>query len=112
LLVVTDLDSGKSVASVPIGKGVDGCAFEPTTQTIFSSNGEGTLSIVRELTPDRYTVVQTLTTERGARTLALDGQTHRLYLPTAQFGPPAAAGADARPTIVPGTFEILVVQAR
>jgi YVTN family beta-propeller protein len=112
LLAVTDLDSGKSVASVPIGKGVDGCAFDPATQTIFSSNGEGSLSVVREVTPDRYTVVQTLTTERGARTLALDRQTHRLYLPTAQFGPPASAGADARPTILPGTFEILVVQAR
>lgn len=110
MLAVSNLDSGKPVASVPIGKGVDGGAFDPATQTIFSSNGEGTLTVVREITPDRYSVVQTLNTERGARTLALDATTHRIYLPTAQFGPPASDVASARPTILPGTFEILVVQ--
>jgi DNA-binding beta-propeller fold protein YncE len=113
ILAVTNLDSGQSVASVPIGKGVDGGEFDPATQNIFSANGEGTMTVVRELGPDQYTVLQTLTTQRGARTIALDTSTQRLYLPTAQLSPAAAATPDnprPRPTPVPGTFVVLVVQ--
>ena len=112
-LAITDLDTGAAVASVPIGRGVDGAAFDPDSQTIFSSNGEGTLSIVRELTPDRYVTSQTLVTQRGARTMALDPTTHRLYLPTAQLTPPVPASAKnphPRPVPVPGTFVVLMVQ--
>jgi DNA-binding beta-propeller fold protein YncE len=113
ILAVTNLDSGQSVASVPIGKGVDGGEFDPATQNIFSANGEGTMTVVRELGPDQYTVLQTLTTQRGARTIALDTSTQRLYLPTAQLSPAAPATPDnprPRPTPVPGTFVVLVVQ--
>ena len=113
VLAITDLDSGRAVASVPIGKGVDGGEFDAATQTFFSANGEGTISVVRELTPEGYAVQQTLNTQRGARTIALDAATHRLYLPTAELTPPASASADnprPRPTPVPGTFVILVVQ--
>lgn len=114
-LAITDLDIGTAVASLPIGRGVDGAAFDPDSQTIFSSNGEGTLTIVRELTPDRYVTVQTLITQRGARTMTFDPATHRLYLPTAQLTPPAPASAEnphPRPVPVPGTFVVLVVQRR
>jgi YVTN family beta-propeller protein len=112
-LAITDLDTGAAVASLPIGRGVDGAAFDLDSQTVFSSNGEGTLTIVRELTPDRYVTVQTLTTQRGARTMTLDAATHRLYLPTAQLTPAAPASAEnphPRPVPVAGTFVVLVVQ--
>jgi DNA-binding beta-propeller fold protein YncE len=114
-LAITNLDTGAAVASLSIGRGVDGAAFDPDSQTIFSSNGEGTLSIVRELTPDRYLTSQTLVTQRGARTITLDPTTHRLYLPTAQLAPPAAASAESphpRPVPLADTFVVLVVQRR
>ncbi|MDR3416426.1 MAG: YncE family protein [Nevskia sp.] len=113
-LAVTDVDSGKAVARVAIGKGPDGAEFDPATQTVFSANGEGNVTVVRELAPDRYQVRQTLPTQRGARTIALDAATHRLYLPTADFGPAPPATVDnphARPQPVPGTFVVLVVGA-
>jgi DNA-binding beta-propeller fold protein YncE len=112
-LAITNLDTGAAVANLPIGRGVDGAAFDPDSQTIFSSNGEGTLTIVSELTPDHFVTAQTLVTQRGARTIALDPITHRLYLPTAQLAPPAAASAEnphTRPVPVAGTFVVLVVQ--
>jgi len=113
ILAVTNLDSGQSVASVPIGKGVDGGEFDPATQDVLSANGEGSITVVRELGPDQYTVLQTLDTQRGARTIVLDTATHRLYLPTAEFGPaPPVTPENPRPRLppIPGTFVVLVVQ--
>ncbi len=101
-LVVLEADSGRVIADLPIGRGVDGVAFDPDRGLAFSSNGEGTLSVVREEAPDRFRLVGDVPTQRGARTLALDPRTHRLYLPAANFG-------DPRPPIVPGSFTILVV---
>ena len=112
VMVVTDVDSGKAVAGVPIGKGVDGAEFDPASQDAYSSNGEGTLTVVHENSPDDYAVTQTLATQRGARTIALDPSTHRLYLPTAEFGPAPPPSADQphpRPAIQDGTFTVLVV---
>ncbi len=112
VLAVTDVDSGKPVASVPIGKGVDGAEFDPATRNVYSANGEGTLTVVHEQAPDSYQVSQTLSTQRGARTIALDGASHRLYLPTAEFGPTPPPSADqphARPPVLSGTFVVLVV---
>lgn len=112
-MAITNLDTGAAVASLPIGRGVDGAAFDPDSQTVFASNGEGTLSIVRELTPDHYIVAQTLVTQRGARTMAFDPRTHRAYLPTAQLTPAAPASAEnprPRPVPVAGSFVVLVVQ--
>jgi hypothetical protein len=103
------------VASVPIGKGVDGGEFDPATQNVFSANGEGNITVVHEVSPDRYTVRQTLSTQRGARTVALDLATHRLYLPTAELSPPPPSSdqnAHPRPTPIPGTFVVLVVQQK
>src|SRR2546430_11005911 len=111
MMVMLDTETGKVVASVPIGAGVDGCAFDDATQLAFASCGDGTTAIAKEETPQKLTVVQTLKTERGARTIALDPQTHRIYLPTAQFHPPpspAPGESPGRPMIVPNTLKLLV----
>jgi DNA-binding beta-propeller fold protein YncE len=91
---------------------VDGAAFDPETGYAYSSNGDGTLTVIREDDPAHFAVVQTVPTQRGARTLALDPKTHKIYLPTAQFeAAPASAPAvgRTRPRIVPNSFTILVV---
>jgi YVTN family beta-propeller protein len=79
-MVVMDASSGKIIASLPIGDGADGAAFDPDSQNAFSSNGDGTLTIVHEDSPDKFTVTQTLKTLPGARTLALDPKTHKIWL--------------------------------
>src|SRR5436190_6950614 len=85
MMVMLDTESGKVVGSVPIGSGVDGCAFDDAMQLAFASCGDGTTTIAKEGPPHKFAVVQSLKTERGARTIALDPQTHRIYLPSAQF---------------------------
>jgi YVTN family beta-propeller protein len=112
LLAVVNADTGKVLTTVPIGSGVDAAAFDPETGLVFSSNGEGTLTVVHEDSPDKYSVVENVTTRRGARTMALDPKTHRIYLVTAEFGPPPAPTPERprpRPSIVPGSFTLLVV---
>jgi hypothetical protein len=111
LMAMMDSTTGKILATVPIGQGVDANAFDPGTQFAFASCGDGTVTIAKEETPDTLTVVQTLATERGARTMALDPKTHRIYLATAQFEPapePAPGERRRRPPIVPGSFKVLV----
>jgi DNA-binding beta-propeller fold protein YncE len=111
MMVMMDSMDGRVLASVPIGQGVDANAFDPGTQLAFASCGDGTTTIAKEESPDKLTVVQTLKTERGARTMALDPATHKIYLPTAQFESSTnqVAGAPRqRPRMVPGTFKILV----
>ena len=110
LLVVSNADTGAIVATAPIGSGCDGVRFDPATGLIFSSNGEGTLTVIRQETPDQYAVQETVATARGARTLELDLKTHHVFVVTAEFGPPPAATAEnprPRPRVVPGTFQIL-----
>jgi DNA-binding beta-propeller fold protein YncE len=111
LAAVMSTDTGKVVTTVPIGQGVDANGFDPGTGLGYSSNGEGTLTVIREETPDRFTVADTVTTRKGARTMALDEKTHAVYLATAQFGPAPAATPEQprpRPAILPNTFTILV----
>ncbi len=110
LMAMIDNTTGKVVATVPIGNGVDANAFDPGTQLAFSSNGEGTVTIAHEDSPDKLTVVQTLKTERGARTMALDPKTHRIYLASAKFeaATDQPAGERRRPKMVPDSFKILV----
>jgi YVTN family beta-propeller protein len=111
IMTMLDTETGKVVTSVPIGGGTDGCAFDDATELAFASCGDGTTTIAKEETPDKLTVVQTLKTERGARTMAIESKTHRIYLPTAQFQPapsPSPGASPARPTIVPNTFKLLV----
>ncbi len=110
-MVMMDSTDGKVLASVPIGAGTDATAFDPETQLAFSSNGEGNVTITHEDAPDKLTVVQTLTTQRGARTMALDPKTHRIYLAVAEFAPATNSGNDApthHPITEPGTFKVLV----
>jgi DNA-binding beta-propeller fold protein YncE len=113
VMVVLDYDSGKVVAQVPIGDGPDAAGFDPGTHLIFSSNGEdGTLTVVKEDSKNKFSVVSNVPTEKGARTLAIDLKTHKIYLPDAEFGPAPAATASnprPRPAMVPGTFKLLVV---
>jgi len=112
-LVVLDADDGRVVSVLPIGKNVDGVAFDPGRRLVFSSNGEGTLTVIREETPDRFVVVENAATQRGARTLALDPTTGAVYLPTADFGPPPPPTAERPhpwPSIVPGSFRVLVMK--
>src|SRR5207245_9642076 len=104
-----ETETGKVISTVPIG--VDGCAFDDATQLVFASCGEGTTTIAKEEAPDKLTVVQTLKTKRGARTMALDPKTHRIYLPSAQFQPapsPTPGASPTRPTVVPNTLKMLV----
>jgi DNA-binding beta-propeller fold protein YncE len=109
--VVSTAD-GTLLATVPTGGRTDGVAFDPGTGLAFVSNGEGTLTVVGESSPGVFSALQSVETQRGARTVALDPRTHRLYLPTARFGPapsPTPENPRPRPSIVPGSFEILVV---
>lgn len=110
LMVVLNSTTGEVVATVPIGDGVDAARFDPVTQLAFSSNGEGTVTIVHEDSPDEFTVVQTLETARSARTMTLDPTTHRIYLSAADFEAPTTEAAGGRPRrrMVPGSFRVLV----
>ncbi len=112
VMTVLDTVTGKVIAAIPIGEGVDGNGFDPEAGLAFSANGEGTLTEVRESSPGRFEVVETVTTQRGARTMAIDPKTHNIYLPTAQFAPQAAPTSDGsrqRPTMIKGSFTVLVV---
>ena len=111
LMVISDAKGGKVVTTVPIGAGTDGAAFDAKGQLAFSSNGaDGTITVVHEVSPDKFEVVDTVTTARGARTMALDTTTRHLFVPTAKFGAPPAPTPDRprpRPAIEPGTFEVI-----
>src|SRR5437660_11013482 len=108
---MVDSTDGKVGAAVPIGQGGDAHAFDPGPQYAYSSCGDGTVTIAHGDTPERLTVVQTLKTERGARTMTLDPRTHKIYLASARFEPtpePAPGERRQRPKMVPGSFKILV----
>ncbi len=112
-LVVLDAGDGHVVTVLPIGKNVDGVAFDAKRQLVFSSNGEGTLTVIHEDAPDKYSVLETVPTQKGGRTLALDEETGSVYVPTAEFGPPPAPTADhphPRGSVLPGTFVVLVAR--
>jgi len=111
-MAITDAQDGHEVARVAIGEGPDGAAFDPQTQNAFSPNGQsGTLTVVHEDDPDHFRITQTLTTQHSARTIALDPETHRLYLPAAQFGA-TPADPTQRPEMVPDSFRVLAVWPR
>jgi hypothetical protein len=111
MMVFVDSTNGKVVGSVPIGQGVDANRFDPGTGFAFASCGDGTLTVAHEDTPDKFTLVDVVKTEQGARTMALDYATHAVYLVTAKFGPrPAPTTDNPRPfpTILPDSFTLLV----
>ncbi|MDR3697956.1 hypothetical protein, partial [Mucilaginibacter sp.] len=97
----------KIVTTLPIDDECDAVGFDVKLKTVYSSNGEGTLTIIKEITPDQFTVAQVLKTEKGARTNAVDQITHNIYLLTADFKPKDPKSF--RPAAIPGTFRVLVV---
>ena len=107
VMAVVNADTGKVVAAPTIGEGVDASAFEPDTQLAFASNGEGTLTVIHEDSPDKYTVVENVPTKRSARTMGLDLKTHNIFLPAADFDPPAPG--ERRGKMKPGSFVLLVL---
>jgi len=112
LMVISDAQNGKVVATVPIGDGVDGVAFDPVMRRAYTSNGEGTVTVVQEVTPDQYKAVDTIPTQEGARTITINPKTHRIYLSVAEFGPVPAATKEVphpRPSSKPGTFTVLEI---
>ncbi len=104
-MAITDAKTGASLATTPIGAGPDADAYDPKTQLVFSSNGDGTLTVIDAGEPG-YPVLQTLPTERGARTMALDASTGKIYVIAAKFGPTEAG---KRPSALPGTFVVLAI---
>jgi DNA-binding beta-propeller fold protein YncE len=111
MMAIIDADSGKVIATPAIGEGVDANGFDADRQLAFSSNGDGTLTIVHEDSPDKFSVLENAQTQRSARTMALDTTTHDVYLVAAEFdeAPPAKEGERPRRTMKPGTFTLLVV---
>lgn len=111
LMTFVDGNSGKVLGTVPIGQGVDANRFDPGTGFAFASCGDGTLTVAHEDAPGKFSLVETIETQRGARTMALDPSNHNIYLVTADFGPAPAATAEhprPRPAIIPDTFTLLV----
>jgi YVTN family beta-propeller protein len=114
VMVVTDAGTGKQVGRVAIGEGPDAAEYDAKRGLVFSSNGEGTLTVIHQDTPDKYRVIDSLATQRGARTMALDSVSGKIYLVTTNFGPTPPATADQphpRPSLIPDSFTILVVGA-
>lgn len=105
-LIVMSTKDGHVEADIPIGKGVDACAFDPGRGDIFASCGDGSLYIVKQTTPGEFKTIQKLQTRPGARTMGIDPTTHAAYLPTAE---PQQTSGGGRPTYKPGTFMVLVV---
>jgi DNA-binding beta-propeller fold protein YncE len=110
MMAVLDTKTGKIVATPPIGGRVDANRFDPGTGLAFSSNGDGTLTVIHEDAPDKYTVLENVATEIGARTLEVDPKTHNVYLVTADLKPtpPTAENPHPYPTVVPETLRLLI----
>ena len=112
-LVVLDAAKGRVVATLPIGDRVDGIVFDPKRGLACSANGEGTITVVREVTPRKFEVAETDSTQLGARTITIDETHGTLYTVTASFGPPPEPTPDRphpRGPILPGTFQVLVLE--
>lgn len=109
VMAISDAAAGKLVTTVPIGQGVDATRFDPATQLAFASCGDGTITVIHEDSPDRYTVVQTAKTEPGARTMELDPVSHALFTITARFGPRPTAAGRGRPPVLPNSFTLLTL---
>ena len=100
-MTVTEMKTGKVISTVPIGGGVDAVVYDRERSLIFCSNGDGTVTVIHQETPDNYKVIQTIQTQVRAKTMALDPQTHKIYLSVADVQP----GTKTR---IPGTFKVLV----
>lgn len=106
VMLILDAKTGRQISTLPIGDGCDGVVFDPILKTAYSSNGEGTITVVKEETAEKFVVQETIATKKGARTIALDFSTHHLFLPTADFEKATGTG---RPKRVSGSFQILEI---
>ncbi len=110
VMVVSDFVNGNVVTTVPIGRRPDAVRYDPETKLIFASNGEGTLTVIKQESPDEYTVIETIPTARGARTMELDPKTHHVFVVTAEYGPtpePTEERPRPRTPVIPGSFMVL-----
>ncbi|MDQ6690009.1 MAG: YncE family protein [Gemmatimonadota bacterium] len=114
VMAISDYRNGRVITTVPIGRGVDGAGYDPVKRDAFASNVDGTLTVIHQDTPDTYHVVENVQTGDAARNMGLDRASHRIYIPSAKFGPvPAESTATnprRRPPMLPGTFMVLVVE--
>jgi YVTN family beta-propeller protein len=112
LMVVVDYMTGKVISTLKIGEGVDGVSFDPGLNRVYTSNGEGTMTVVQEKDANTFVVLENVRTQKGARTITVNTKTHRLYLPTAEYGAAPAPTTDnphPRAGIKPGTFTVLEI---
>ncbi len=107
MMAVSDYQAGKIVVTVPIGTGVDGAGFDPSTSDAFASTADGKLTVIHEDSPDQYKIVQEVATPERSRNMGLDPRTHQIFVPSAEFGP---ANGARRPPVLPGTFTLLVIE--
>jgi DNA-binding beta-propeller fold protein YncE len=115
VLAVSDYQSGKTITTLPIGMGVDGAGYDPASRNVFATNADGTITVIHQDSPDSYKIVENVITPTGSRNMGLDPATHKIYVPAASFAAPAAPadgaprGRGGRPSVVPGTFKLLVI---
>jgi hypothetical protein len=109
LMAVSDYQAGKIVATVPIGSGVDGAGFDAASSDAFASNADGTLTVIHQDSPDQYHVSETLRTPERSRNMGLDATTHRIFMPSAKFGPVPSNGK-GRPPVLPESFGLMVIE--
>jgi hypothetical protein len=113
MMGVMNADNGQMITTLATAEGADASGFDPDRALAFSSNGgDGTLTVVHEDTADKFSVADSVTTQKGARTMAFDPRTHNVFLVTSDFGPapaPTAERPHPRPTMVPGSFTLLIV---
>ncbi len=108
LMAISNYQSGKIVTTIPIGAGVDGAGYDPASANVFASNADGTLTVIHQDSPDKYRVVENVTTPQGSRNMGLDPTTHRLFVAAAKFGPAPAGGK--RGPVLSGSFNLLVIE--
>jgi len=113
MMVVVNAENGKVITTVPIGEGCDGVSFDQDKGMLFSSNGEGTVTAIKQENENVYKVAETISTQKGARTITLNKTTHQLYLPVAEYGKmqePTKENPNPRPTTTSNTFSVLVIE--
>ena len=109
VMAVSDYQTGKVVATVPIGNGVDGAGYDAASGNAFASNADGTLTVIHQDSPDQYHVLESIQTPQGSRNMGLDPTNHRLFVASAKFGPPPANGRGRGP-VLPDSFAVLVIE--
>ncbi|HKV52712.1 MAG TPA: hypothetical protein VJO52_16065 [Gemmatimonadaceae bacterium] len=113
VMAISDATAGKLITTLPIGAGVDATRYDAGSGNAFASTGDGTITVIHEDAPDKFSVAETDTTMRGARTMEIDGRTHRVFTVSAKFGPPPAESTAQnprrRPPMLPDSFTLLIL---